>query len=257
MTMKPIVALSLSISFLGLVLAVSVFVPAIPQDPSYHLFVDELTIFGVANFWNVLSNLPFLLVGILGLKNLYFSPKLALESVNRLAYVLFFISVALVALGSGYYHLSPSNETLLWDRLPMTIAFMSLFSIVICEFYSIKLGRLLLWPLIACGVFTVVYWHLSELKGQGDLRYYAIVQFLPLLVIPLMLILLPSSFSHQYGYWCLLGFYVLAKLLEYFDAEVHTIVTVISGHSLKHMAAAVGIFILLDVFKRRRPICSR
>lgn len=252
--MKPIAVLTLSLSVVGLILAVGIFVPAIPQDPNYHLFVDEKAIFGVANFWNVLSNLPFLLVGLLGLRSLYFSSSLTLENSHKLAYTLFFVGVAFVAFGSGYYHLAPSNETLLWDRLPMTIAFMSLFSIVIVEFYSIKLGRFLLWPLVACGVFTVVYWHLSELKGQGDLRYYAIVQFLPLLLIPLMLIFLPSSFSHQYGYWYLLGFYVLAKVLEYFDVEVQSAVIVISGHSLKHMAAAAGIFILLDAFKRRRPL---
>ena len=43
------------------------FVGPIAQDPSYHLFADTRQIFGVSHFWNVASNIPFLLVAALGL----------------------------------------------------------------------------------------------------------------------------------------------------------------------------------------------
>ena len=86
----------------------------IAQDPSYHLFVDGRTIFGIANFWNVLSNLPFLLVGLMGLKSIYYSKDVTYHPELHTASIVFFIGISLVAFGSGYYHLDPNNETLLW-----------------------------------------------------------------------------------------------------------------------------------------------
>ena len=39
----------------------------------------------------------------------------------------------MVAIGSSYYHWKPSNSRLVWDRLPMTVGFMSLVAVVISE----------------------------------------------------------------------------------------------------------------------------
>ena len=39
----------------------------IPQDVRYHLFVDTREIWSVPNFWNVVTNAPFAIVGLLGL----------------------------------------------------------------------------------------------------------------------------------------------------------------------------------------------
>jgi hypothetical protein len=37
------------------------------QDQSYHQFADQRELFGIPNFWNVVSNLPFIVVGTAGL----------------------------------------------------------------------------------------------------------------------------------------------------------------------------------------------
>jgi len=226
----------------------------IPQDLKYHLFSDQKTIFGVPNFWNVLSNLPFLLVGLTGLHSILRSKKCNLLADMKATYLLFFIGVSLVAFGSGYYHLWPSNTSLVWDRLPMTVAFMALFSLIISEFTSPRLGKLSLWPLIVFGVSSVLYWHVTESNGEGDLRFYVLVQFLPMLVIPLILVLFKSTFTNVRGYWYLLCAYALAKAFEHFDQVIHNSLVFLSGHSVKHVIAALGVLLLLNTYNTRKII---
>jgi len=238
------------ISILGIVSVLML--DPIAQNLEYHLFKDQRTIFGIPNFWNVISNLPFLLVGIMGLHSIFRSHTIRIIAEMKTAYILFFLGVSLVAFGSGYYHLWPSNESLLWDRLPMTVAFMALFSIVINEFTSFHLGKFSLWPLVFFGAFSVLYWHNTESNGEGDLRLYILVQFLPLLLIPLMLLFFKSKFTNTNGYWILLFAYVLAKAFEYFDKEIHNII-LLSGHCLKHVVAALGVLFLLKAYNNREP----
>jgi len=134
----------------------------------------------------------------------------------------------------------------------MTIAFMALFVAIIGEFISIRAGRLLLWPLLICGVSSVIYWHFTEIRGEGDLRPYILVQFLPILLIPLIMLLFNPVFTRTWGYWLLLGSYLLAKVLEHFDAAIFEIAPLLSGHSLKHVTAACGVFLMIEAYKRRR-----
>ena len=237
------------VSVLGVV-GVSMLDP-IAQDLEYHLFKDQRTIFDIPNLWNVISNLPFLLVGFMGLHSIYSSHRIKLIAEMKTAYALFFLGVSLVAFGSGYYHLWPSNGSLVWDRLPMTMAFMALFSIIIGEFTSIRLGRFALWPLVVFGAFSVFYWHSTEINGEGDLRLYILVQFLPMLVIPLLLLFSKSKYTRTNGYWYLLCAYVLAKALEYFDESIYNVLFSLSGHSLKHVVAATGILFLLKAYNNR------
>lgn len=230
---------------------------AIPQDPAYHHFSDAHSIWNIPNAWNVLSNLPFLLVGLLALYKLLMTDQLKIESHNKIAYVLLYLGVALVAFGSGYYHLWPNNSTLLWDRLPMTIAFMGLFSIVVTEFVSVKVGKIILLPLVLTGLFSVIYWHVTEADGAGDLRFYILVQFFPMLAIPIILLTFSSKFTHASAYGWLILAYFVAKLFEYFDAQIHDILVVVSGHSLKHIAAAIGLYVLLRGYEKRMEILRK
>lgn len=242
------------ILLLSLSVIITLFLQApIAQDQNYHHFVDTNNIFGLPNFWNVVSNLPFLFVGLLGVWWLISDKAVYLREI-KLTYLILFIAIVLVALGSAYYHLQPNNSTLLWDRLPMTIAFMALFSIIISELISIKLGRLLLLPLLIVGVLSVVYWHFSELSEQGDLRFYILIQFLPILIIPVILIFFTSTFSAKNAYYLLLATYLIAKILEYFDAEIYEVIPLLSGHSLKHIVAAFGIYLLIRSYQRRSTI---
>ena len=111
--------------------------PPIPQDPAYHDLVDSRALFGVRNFWNVVTNVPFLFVGAIGLLG---AGRLASQDL-RLHYLFFCTAVMLVAFGSAYYHLDPSTSTLVWDRLPMTAAFMTLLSAVLADRVAWVAGR--------------------------------------------------------------------------------------------------------------------
>lgn len=225
---------------LGLVTVASIiaafWLEPIPQDPAYHAFVDQRTLSAIPNFWNVVSNLPFLVVGLLGL-----AWRRQLQSAAlRAPYVVFCVGVALVGFGSSYYHWAPSTPTLAWDRLPMAVAFMALFSAALQDRVSERLGRVLLWPLVFAGVATIAYWHLSELADRGDLRPYAVVQLLPMILVPMMLLLAGGRGLRDGWLWAAFAAYALAKLAEHFDAVIFAASGVLSGHSLKHLLAALA-----------------
>ncbi|WP_034061702.1 ceramidase domain-containing protein [Lacinutrix jangbogonensis] len=229
---------------LGLALLIGIFIVSpIIQSQSYHDFSDAKTFFKMNNFWNVISNLPFFIVGFLGIYNI----KLITE--KKLQYVMFFSSILFVSIGSTYYHLNPNNYTLIFDRLPMTLLFMALSSIIISEFINDKIGKKFLLPMLLLGLFSVLYWVFFE-----DLSLYVFIQFYPMLVIPIVLVCFKSSYTHAYGYWLLLAFYIIAKGCEYYDVELFTKLKVISGHSIKHIMSAMGLYVLYRVYIKRRKI---
>lgn len=223
----------------------------VPQSLEYHLFDDSRTILGVPNFWNVISNIPFLVVGIIGLYKILAANKLQISEDFKAAYLLLFLSLSLVAVGSSYYHLSPDNEALVWDRLPMTIGFMSLFTIIIYEFISTGFAKKMLVPAILTGFASVIYWQLTEKQNAGDLRFYLLIQFLPMLLTPVILLCFRPKFSHTNAYWWLLLAYVAAKIFEAFDKDIYNSLGFISGHSLKHLSAALGFYLLLISYEKR------
>ena len=225
---------------LALIVALFLFTSAVPQDPDYYLFADTRTILSVPNFWNVLSNLPFMFIGIWGFHVVLKLSKKADRFELRNAYLVFFTGVFLTAFGSSYFHFEPGDATLFWDRLPMTIAFAGLFAAVIGEYGSTETANRCLPVFLVIGVGSVLYWQWTESIGAGDLRPYAIVQFLPMLAVPT--ILLMSKVENDIGryIWLMMAFYVIAKLLEQFDVGVYEGTRVMSGHALKHIAAAVG-----------------
>ena len=204
--------------------------PPIPQDENYHLFADQRSIFGIPNFWNVISNLPFSLVGVLGLRR--FS-----DMTSRIL----FTGVLLTAFGSGYYHLHPNDATLVWDRLPMTLVFMPLVVLVISQWMGTAWGRRVRWPLVLFGIGSVLWW-----RVEGDLRAYAIAQFGP------ALLLLPAFWFDRTirRLWPAAAWYALAKLFETFDGGIYAALSV-SGHTLKHLAAALATY---WIFRWRRML---
>lgn len=236
--------LVLAVAAAGIVAAF--FLPPIPQDPAYHAFADDRAWLGIANFWNVASNAPFVLVGAYGLGRLARLNEPAL----RPAYGVLCIGVALVGAGSAWYHLAPSTPTLVWDRLPMSVAFMALFAAVIQDRMSPQVGRALLGPLVVIGMASIAWWSATELRGQGDLRPYAVVQFLPLLLMPMMLLLYRGTGLRDGWLWAAIGAYVLAKLAEHFDAAIYSAGGFAGGHSLKHLLAALATLWIVRAFRR-------
>lgn len=246
-------SLKLWFVFLVAVLAIiGVFLlPPIPQDPGYHDFADRRFINGIPNFWNVVSNAPFIIVGFLGILLLVQRPVEGCLPGIRPACFVFFSGVFLTGIGSGYYHLGPSNETLFWDRLPMTISFMAFFSIIIGGHLSPVLGHRLLWPLVLAGIISIAYWYITEMQGQGDLRPYALVQFLPVILIPMIMILFKSRLNENIYLWAVIVAYIVSKIAELLDGSIYGTLGVISGHSLKHIIAAVGAGFLYLALRRR------
>jgi hypothetical protein len=219
----------------------------IAQPADYHAFADQRNIRGIPNFWNVISNLPFLIVGLMGTVEIVTRPALPLKTL----YLTFFAGTCLVAFGSAYYHFAPSNQSLVWDRLPMAVVFMAFFSIIVADRINQRLGRAIFVPLLVLGIGSVVYWYWTEATGQGDLRPYVIAQFLPMVLIPLILLLFPARPSQSRLIWAVLGAYVLAKILELADEQLFALTAAISGHALKHVAAALGAYLFLLAVRRR------
>lgn len=231
------------------------FVPPIPQPSAYHSFADTRIFFGIPNFWNVVSNVPFFFVGAIGLGVVVAKSYTGGLDSLRVAYGVFFAGIALVCFGSGYYHWSPSNETLMWDRLPMAVAFMAILAALIGEHIDVRVGRGLLWPLLAIGVVSVLYWNYTESIGRGDLRLYGLVQFLSLVIVVLLLTMFPSKLSGTGYLWAMFAGYAIAKLLEEFDREVFAFLgNRMSGHALKHVAAAIGMYAFVLALRRRKRI---
>lgn len=232
-----------------------VFVPPIAQSTAYHRFADVRTIAGVPNFWNVVSNVPFFIVGLAGLIVLARRRDSGGLPSLRWPYGIFFVGVAAVCFGSGYYHWSPSNATLTWDRLPMAIAFMAFVAIVIGEQISERVAKVALLPLIALGAFAVWYWDYTERLGRGDLRLYGLVQFLSLAFTALTLMMFPSRLTGKGYLWAMFGGYGLAKVFEELDAQVFALLgEQMSGHALKHVAAALGMYALVLALQKRKHV---
>jgi hypothetical protein len=243
------------VGVLALAAAGAWLVPPIPQDPGYHRFADARALLGVPNALNVLSNVPFTVVGILGIAALLGSGRVIfVDPAERRAYVVFFVGVLLTGLGSGYYHLAPDNDRLVWDRLPMTIAFMALLAAVVTERVGIREGTRLLVPFVTIGLVSVLLWHFTERAGAGDLRLYALVQFLPLLVVPVLVGLYRSRYTRGADIFGVVGLYGLAKVLELGDAVVLGLGHLVSGHTLKHLTAAAATWWVLRMLTKRTPV---
>jgi hypothetical protein len=240
--------------FLGLLTVAAIagtfMLPPIPQSLAYHHFADQLSFAGIQHCWNVCSNIPFVLIGIYGL---YLIKGSTAANALRIIYAVLFAGIVFTGLGSAWYHYQPDNNTLVYDRIPMTIVFMSLLCATIAEFINAKIGVWLLTPLMLMGIGSVLWWHFTELQGAGDLRLYGLVQFYPMLLIPLILVLFPSE-EYDRGLRQLIlvvVWYIIAKVCEHYDQAIYTGTGFISGHTLKHLAAAVSTWYLVQLFRHK------
>ncbi len=210
----------------------------VEQDLAYHDFADQRTVAGIPHVGDVLTNLAFVIVGIWGL---------SLRPPTD--YAVFFFGVLLTGIGSGYYHLSPDNATLAWDRAPMAVAFMGLLAALIRERVSPTWGRRLLWPLVFFGIWSVWYWAKTD-----DLRPYILTQYGTLMTVLMLLVVFPGP---RWGF-ALAGLgYAAAKTAEILDRPVYEATGFASGHNLKHLFAALGsAAIVLMLMARRRDAAS-
>lgn len=242
--------------FMTIALAIAaLLVPRTPQPASYHQFADRRSWLGIPNFGDVISNVLFAVAGVAGLLYLAGKPSDAqfIESREKWLYVLMFFGLLLTALGSSCYHLAPDNARLVWDRLPMTVVFMSLVASVIAERISVSAGLWLLPLLLVLGIGSVLQWYASELRGHGDLRFYAAVQAYAVLVL-LVALLLPPRYTRSFDFAVIAGLYVVAKICEAADRQIYSAGHLVSGHTLKHLAAGVAGLWILRMLQKRQPV---
>lgn len=235
--MKPQHKLTLLFFFAIIGIVVVFSMQPIAQDINYHNFTDSSSLFHIPNFYNVISNIGFIVLGIFG--------AIRVPSTNKKSNLLYFLLVGifLTGIGSGYYHWHPNNTSLIFDRLPMVIVFMTFFTFIISNYISSKNRGIYLFSFLVTGVVSVFYWSYTESLDVGDLRPYALVQFLPMLLIPLIIILYSNKNNHSYYIFPVLAFYALAKLSEHFDEFIYTLLKeTISGHSIKHLFAAIAAY---------------
>ncbi len=240
------------LAFTLLFAAAAVLLPAVPQPLDYHDFADHRHALGIDNFFDVSSNIAFLLAGVAGLVVVWGGYTHFEHRAERWPWLVFFVGMVMTAAGSAYYHLSPDNETLFWDRLPMTIAFAGLVSAQIVDRVNVRAGLLLLPPMLLLGVASVVYWIVTERQGVGNVLPYALLQAYTVLVLLMMAVLHPSRYTRAGDLYFIFGWYVLAKLLETFDVQVLEFHHLVSGHTLKHVAAAAAGFVACAMLVRRR-----
>ncbi|MDP2787565.1 MAG: hypothetical protein Q8O79_05770 [Pseudomonadota bacterium] len=254
--MKPGVKwLILLLPGLGLILA-ALALPPIAQPPQYHDFADQRACFGLPNCLDTASNALFVLAGLIGLRFLY-SPagrRAFVEAREAWPYALFFFAAILIGFGSGYYHLAPDNASLLWDRAAIALAFMAWLGAILCERVGLKAGLILLPLLLIAGLSSVFYWGWSEARGAGDLRPYLLMQAYPMLLIPLLLWLYPPRYSGGRDILIVIGLYLLALLFDLSDHAVFGLTGgLVSGHTLKHVVAALAVFVVARHLRRRQP----
>ncbi len=220
------------------------FIGPIPQDPAYHQFADLETVWAIPNFFNVVTSLSFIVVGLLGT----LSGRIHQLTVAPWSWRTLFGAVTLVGFGSAYYHWEPSHWTLVWDRLPMAVGFMAFFVALLSEKVNPKLETILLVPMFLLAIFSVAYWHFTD-----DLRFYIWVQVFPLLGILILFFLFNGRHTHQAFLMAILGLYILGKVAEVEDQSIYAMTyEKFSGHSLKHLLSAWAVFLIYRMLKRRR-----
>jgi len=254
-------AKALGLWLLAVMLAGVVFMlPRIPQPLSYHDFADQRACFGLSNCLDTASNALFVLAGAVGLCFLY-SPsarRTFIDPREALPYSLFFFATILVGFGSGFYHLAPDNEHLVWDRAAIALALMAWFAAILGERVSLKSGLCLLPLLITAGLGSAFYWSWSETQGLGDLRPYGLTQLTAMLLIPLLLWLYPPRYSGDRDILAVIGLYSLALLFDFSDRPVFALSGgIISGHTVKHVIAALAAYWVVLHLRRRYTLMRR
>lgn len=243
------------LAFTLLVATAALLAPRFDAPASYHNFADKRAWLGIPNFADVASNLLFAISGLWGLFTLAGKSSRVkfVDPRERWPYLIVFIGLLLTAFGSAYYHLAPDNARLVWDRLPMILAFMPLVAALIAERISVRAGVWLLPVLAALGIASVLVWRASVLHGAGDLRFYAAVQVYAVLILPVIL-LLPPRYTRGSDFAVVFTLYVLAKVFETADHYIFSLGHIVSGHTLKHLAAGAAGLWIVRMLQERRPI---
>jgi hypothetical protein len=218
------------------------------QDPAYNVFADQRSFLDVPNFLNVTSNLALIIVSILGILECHKPKPVFQERSERWMFMLFFIAVGLTGIGSAFYHLQPADARLVWDRLPITLVFTTFLTAMISDRLDHKAALWLVVPISALGLASVFYWY-----AANDLRLYGFVVLFPIILIPLIMWLYPTIYTHSYLILEAIAWVIMSRIAEIYDYQIYALTFhIISGHTLKHLFSAFGVYLILRYLQKRR-----
>jgi hypothetical protein len=239
------------LAVLFLALAAWTVMPVIPQDPAYHHFADQRPWLGVPRAADVLSNAAFLLVGLFGIARLASRDRRPLSSATEAGLWCLALGLVCTAAGSAWYHVNPTDATLVWDRLPMTLVFTGVLGAAIAQRVGANVARVSLAVLFELGVVSIAFWHMT-----GNLSLYLVLQFGGVAAL-LLLLLSTRKGDDPFPWWWVVGWYALAKVVEAADRPLWDATGgLVGGHALKHVfaaAAGAAAFIPLRGDRGRSP----
>ena len=224
----------------------------IAQPAHYNEFADQSALFGIPHAGDVLSNIGFAMVAMWGWIRLRPQRDHAALRNGWCGYQLFLIGLVLTAVGSGYYHLAPNNERLVWDRLPIGLAAAGVLAGVRAETRRNTHASRYAAIITVLAILSVGWWYYTDSpQHPGDLRPYLLLQGLPLVLVPLWQAIYRAPRRDRIAFGVAVLLYVLAKLAEVWDHELLAALEWISGHTLKHLLATAAAGVLIGRLSQR------
>jgi hypothetical protein len=215
------------------------------QPVHYHEFADHSLWANIPHAADVLSNLGFAVVALWGARRVWPQRNQPAVRAGGVGYSVFLIALLLTSMGSSYYHLVPDDWRLVWDRLPIALACAGLLAGVRAQLVPNANVRFETLGLATFAAASVAWWYAGQLRGAGDLRPYLLLQIAPLVLIPLWQTVHGASRADRLWFSFAFALYVLAKIAEVHDHEMHAMLGWISGHTLKHVLASAAAWVLV------------
>ena len=208
--------------------------PAVAQPTDHHHFADQRELWDIPCAWDVLSNLPFALMGFWGLAWLTRAP--ALGRVQRTCAALFFCGLLATAMCSSWYHWRPDDAGLAVDRLGMVVAFPGLIGLAVADRISERAGMVLAALVLVLGPLSVQVW-----AGTGNVLPWAVLQFGGMALMLWLAALRPLDGALAVRLGTIILIYAVAKLFEQADHAVFAWTgQTVSGHTFKHAVASLA-----------------
>ncbi|HEY8608632.1 MAG TPA: hypothetical protein VIM12_16075 [Noviherbaspirillum sp.] len=224
-------------------LGMAALLPPISGHQHYHLFADQRSWLGIPHFADVASNLMFSICGLLGLLRLRAAAPQWLR--DPMLMKLFFFGLLLTGPGSAYYHWAPDEQTIVWDRAAMVVAFAGVVGTFVAQRVTQRIGRLAAVMAVAMGAAG-----LGQGLVAGDLSIYIALQFGGMVGLVAGMAMLRTPDPLPWG--AVIGWYLVAKVLEAADRMVWVLTAqMLSGHTLKHVAAGMAGVMLLQALKQK------
>lgn len=213
--------------------ALATFGPHVPPLAAYHQFADTRPAFAIANAADVLSNIAFLIAGLLGAWALHRLPHRSLSNMQRAMTALFFAGLVITSACSAWYHLRPDDVRLVADRSGMAIAFSGLLGLAVADRVSERASALVGLLVLLCAP-----WAIGQ-AAHGELLPWATLQFGGMALLLVLAVQAPRAHALQVNWLALIAIYAAAKVCEMHDAAIFTATgALLSGHTLKHLLAA-------------------